>query len=229
MKQPKYHYDIEQGTEEWLSVRLGIVTASEMNNIITPKGAPTKNEKMRSYACQIAAEREFAFIEDHYESYDMMRGTAEEGNARDVYNETYDEVKQCGFITREIDGITVGASPDGLVGDDGCIEIKSRKAKFQVQTILSGEVPAEYMNQIQAVLLISGREWCDFIQYSNGLPLFVKRVTVDHERQDKIKTAIIEFEKVVVEYIEGFRVKSSGLVKTERVEVVFADDMITEA
>ena len=88
MKQPKIHHDIEQGTDEWLAIRLGIVTAYEVNNIITPKGAPTKNEKMRTYACQIAAEREFAFIEDQYESYDMMRGHIEEGTAREVYNST---------------------------------------------------------------------------------------------------------------------------------------------
>ena len=89
MKQPKYHYDIEQGNEDWLKIRLGVITASEVNNIITPKGAPTKNEKMRSYACQIAAEREFQYVEDHYESFDMMRGHVEEGTARDIYNDSY--------------------------------------------------------------------------------------------------------------------------------------------
>jgi len=116
-----------------------------------------------------------------------------------------------------------------LVGDDGAIEIKSRKSKFQVQTILAGEVPSEYVNQCQAVLLVSGREWLDFISYSNGMELFVKRVYSDKERQRLIIDALVQFEDYVQEVIDTYKDKSSGLVKTERVEVVFADDVITEA
>lgn len=219
MEQPVYHYEIEQGTDEWLKIRLGIVTASEVNNILTPTGKPCKNEKMRAYAAQKASERVFEFIDDHFESYDMMRGHFQEEIARGIYDENYSEVKECGFITRKLSGSTIGASPDGLVSDDGSIEIKSRLAKFQVKTIIMDEVPAEYMNQIQAVMLVSGRKWCDFIQYSNGMPLFVKRVNEDKEWQERIISAVNEFESVIVEMMENYKTKSSGLVQTERVEI----------
>jgi hypothetical protein len=223
---PEYHYELNQGTDEWLNIRLGIVTASEVNHILTSTGKPAKNETMRTYACQIAAEREFGYIEDHYESFDMMRGHYQESIARDIYNDKFDEVTECGFITRKIHGITLGASPDGLVGDDGGIEIKSRLSKFQVKTIISDEVPAEFYNQIQACLLVSGREWWDFIQYSNGMPMYVKRVYSDAIRQEQIIEALEAFEVAVLEMTERYRQGSKGLVKTERVEIVFDDDVI---
>lgn len=229
MNKPKYHHRIEQGTDEWLSARLGIVTASDVGNIMTSTRKPAKNETMRSYACQIAAEREMGYIEDHYESFDMMRGHFQEGIARDIYSETFAPVSQCGIITLDIgDGIIAGASPDGLVGEDGMIEIKSRLSKFQIKTIIANEVPNEYLNQIQTQLLVSGRKWCDFVQYSNGMPLFVKRVYPDEEHQEKIIDALVEFELVVCDMISGYQQGSNGLVKTERVDIVFNDDVITE-
>lgn len=229
MSKPIYHYDIEQGSEDWLKARLGIVTASEVNHILTATGKPASNEGQRSYACQIAAERELGYIEDHYESFDMMRGHFQEGIAREVYNDNYDEVKECGLITRKFNGITLGASPDGLVGDDGGIEIKSRLSKFQIKTIISGEVPKDYYNQIQALLMVSGREWFDFVQYSNGMPLYVQRVYPDMERQQCIADALVEFEKKVEETISNYKERANGLIKTERVEITFEDDIILES
>lgn len=225
-QKPKYHYNIAQGTDEWLKIRLGIVTASEINNILTPTGQPAKGDKIMTYACQLAAERKFGYVEDHYESFDMMRGHFQESVARDIYNDNFDEVHECGFITRKIGHITVGASPDGLVGDDGGIEIKSRLSKFQVKTILANEVPAEYLNQLQTLLMVSGRKWFDFIQYSNGMPLFVKRVKRDLHRQRKIINALVIIEDLVCSLVDEYNNASSGLVKTERVEMVFEDDVI---
>ena len=224
-----YHYNIEQGTDEWLAARLGIATASEINNIITPKGKPTTGEKMRTYACQKAAERETRFLEDHYQSFDMMRGHFQEEIARDIYSENYDTVTECGFITRKINGVNVGASPDGLVGEDGGIEIKSRLAKFQVRTIIAGVVPDEYINQIQTTLLITGRKWWDFVQYSNGMPMFVKRVYTDLLRQTEILNALAKLEELIIEMCGIYQSTSANLVQTERVEINLSDDVIDES
>lgn len=224
----KYHYEIEQGTDEWLKARLGIVTASEVNSIVTPKGKATSGAKVQAYACEIASQRENQCIEDTFQSFAMMKGHFHEEFARDSYNDNYDEVKECGFITRQFDAFTIGCSPDGLVGDDGGIEIKSREPKFQVATIVADKVPDEYMNQCQAFLLVTGREWIDFIQYSTGMPLFVKRVLPDTERQNMIIQACNYFEKLVVKNQEVYNSASANMVQTERVEFV-SDDMITES
>ncbi len=223
----KYHYNITQGSDEWLSARLGIVTASEIGNLITPKGATCKNEKMRAYACQKAAERENKFLEDHFESFDMVRGHIQEEIARDIYSENFSSVTECGFITAEICGVKVGASPDGLIGEEGGVEIKSRLAKFQVKTILTGETPDEYMNQIQMLLLVTGREWFDFIQYSNGMPFFVKRVFPDLVRHTEISNAILAFESVVVGMQSEYKQLAESMVQTERIDMS-DDDEISE-
>jgi len=143
---PVYHYDMEQNTDEWLQARLGVVTASEINNFITGKGKISKSKGMITYSCLKAAERETKCIETNFQSFDMVRGHIQEEIARDYYSETYEKVDHCGFITRAGGGITLGASPDGLVGNDGGIEIKSRLAKFQFETIVSGEVPGVHQS-----------------------------------------------------------------------------------
>lgn len=229
MSEAKYYYDIEQGSDEWLSARLGIVTASEINNLITPKGKACTGAKVQAYACHKASERITKRIEEHFMSYDMQRGHIQEEIARDIYNDNFEAVKECGFITNNLGGVTFGASPDGLIGDEGGIEIKSRVAKFQIETVIADEVPDIYINQIQATLLLTDRRWWDFTQYSNGLPLYVKRVLPDPIRQAKILAAIVEFEKMVVAIVEQFETGSKTLIPTEYVDISFNDDEINES
>jgi len=228
MSDIKYYRELEQGTDEWLSARLGIVTASEVNNLVTPKGKLASGAKVQAYACEKASQRVNMRIEDHFESYDMQRGHIEEETARDVYIENYAEVEECGFIVRDFGAFKIGVSPDGLVGENGGIEIKSRKAKFQVATIVSDTVPDEYMNQCQAFLLVTGREWIDFVQYSNGMPIFVKRVMPDAERMELIRTAVSDFEMHVTKAMVVYESHAMNMVQTERVEFVL-EDMITES
>ena len=229
MSEAVYHYDIEQGTDGWLALRLGIVTASEVNNLITPKGKACTGAKVKAYACLKASERITRHIEEHFESWDMQRGHIQEEIARDIYSESYEPVKECGFITNEIAGVKVGASPDGLIGENSGLEIKSRVAKFQVATIIADEVPDDYVNQIQTTLLVSGRDSWEFCQYSNGMPLYVKNVLPDPARQAAIMSAIVEFEKLVVEMVDKFTAASENMVQTERVDLSFNDDEITES
>jgi len=209
--------DLLQGSDEWLAMRCGLLTASEMKLIITPsKMQFANNDKSRAHVFEIAAQRITQHVEPAYISDDMLRGMEDEAVARELYAKHYAPVQQAGFITHEIRGITLGYSPDGLVGDKGVIEIKSRRAKYQVETIINDEVPEEYLLQIQTGLLVSGRKWCDFISYSAGLRLYVKRVMADYEMQGKILDAAIAFDAAVKERINDYVNKIVNLVPTER-------------
>jgi len=189
-----YHHDIEQGSEEWHALRCGILTASEMKLIVTPTLKPASNDKERAHLFELLGQRITQHTEPRYISDDMLRGQDDEIEARIRYAEHYAPVTECGFVTNDDLGFVIGYSPDGLVDDDGLIECKSRRQKFQVETILADKVPEEYMLQIQTGLLVTGREWLDFVSYCAGLPMFVKRVFPDARYQDAIIAAAIGFE-----------------------------------
>lgn len=191
----KYYNDIEQGGEEWLALRRGILTASEMRLIMTPTLRPASNDKERAHMFELLGQRITGYTEPHYISDDMLRGHEDEIEARIRYAEHFAPVTECGFVTRDMGGFTIGYSPDGLVGDDGLIECKSRRQKYQIETILADEVPAEYLLQCQTGLLVTGRKWLDFISYCGGLPMFVKRVWPCQEIQHAIIAAASAFEQ----------------------------------
>lgn len=189
-----YHRDLIQGSEEWHAARCGVLTASEMKLIITPTLKVASNDKERAHMWELLAQRITRYVEPSYISDDMLRGQEDEIEARALYAKHYAPVEDCGFITNDEWGFTIGGSPDGLVGDDGMIECKSRRQKFQVETIVSGEMPADYAIQVQTLLLISGRKWCDFISYSGGLPMVTIRVYPDERVQGAILDATEKFE-----------------------------------
>ena len=179
MASPTYHFDIEQGTDDWLALRRGVITASAIGNLITASGKVANNDTSRSQSLQLLAERITGESEQSYYNDDMARGHLLEPLARDIYARHYHPVTECGFVTAQFDGTVIGYSPDGLVGDDGLIEIKSPRQKNHLKSLLSDEVPAEYVPQVQTGLAVTGRAWCDFISYAPGLPLFVKRCERD--------------------------------------------------
>jgi len=189
-----YHHDIEQGSEEWHALRCGILTASEMKLIVTPTLKPASNDKERAHLFELLGQRITGYTEPRYISDDMLRGHEDEIEARIRYAENFAPVTECGFVTNDDLGFVIGYSPDGLVDDDGLIECKSRRQKFQVETILADRVPEEYMLQIQTGLLVTGREWLDFVSYCAGLPMFIKRVFPDARYQEAIIAAAIGFE-----------------------------------
>jgi hypothetical protein len=213
-----YHHELAQGTQEWLDARRGLLTASEMKKIITPKLKVANNDESRAHVYEIAAQRITGHVEEAFTSYDMMRGHEEEVDARDHYRKHYAPVEPCGFITNDRFGFTLGYSPDGLVGDIGLIEAKSRKARFQVETIVKGEIPAEHVIQVQSALLISEREWCHFLSYSGGLPMDLIPAEPIAEFQEAILAAATAFEARVAEVIEAYHdaVQARGLHPTER-------------
>lgn len=190
-----YYHDIEQGSDEWLAVRRGILTASEMLLIMTPTLRPASNDKERAHMFELLGQRITGYTEPHYISDDMLRGHEDEIEARIRYAEHFAPVTECGFVTNDDHGVVIGYSPDGLVGDDGLIECKSRRQKFQIETILADEVPAQYLLQIQTGLLVTGRKWLDFVSYCGGMPMFVKRVWPCPEIQQAIIAAASAFEQ----------------------------------
>jgi putative phage-type endonuclease len=215
----RYHPDMEQGSEEWLAARCGLLTASEMANIITPSLKPSANEKTRTHLYELLAQRITQHVEPHYISDDMLRGHEDEIEARALYERHYGEVTQCGFVTNDRWGFTIGCSPDGLVGEDGLIEIKSRRQRFQVATIVSRQMPTDYLMQVQTALLVTERDWCDFISYSGGLPMATIRVWPDEKVQAAIIEAATTFEETLAAMLDSYHgTLASGLrlVPTER-------------
>lgn len=213
-----YHPQLDQGSDEWLAARCGLLTASEMKHILTPTLKVANNDKTRQHVWEISAQRITRYVEPHYIGDDMLRGMMDEVKARELYSERYAPVTECGFITNDDLGFAIGYSPDGLIGDDGLIECKSRLQKYQVKTISEGVVPDEYVLQVQTGLLVTGRKWIDFISYSGGLPMFVVRVLPDAAMQAAIIAAATDFEARVVQAIQSFHdnVAAHGYAETER-------------
>lgn len=201
-----YHNDLIQGSDEWLAARCGLITASEMKLILTPSLKVADNDKSRAHLWELLAQRITGYVEPQYVSDDMLRGQADEILARSIYDQKYAPVKEVGFITNDEWGFTIGYSPDGLVGDDGLIEFKSRRQKYQVQTLVEnvGEdnaqtIPADFMLQCQTGLLVTGRKWLDFGSYSGGLHMPVIRVFPNPKAQDAIVAACTAFEAKLAE------------------------------
>lgn len=204
-----YHHNIEQGTPEWHDIRRGVLTSTAIKTLITPTGKLANNDKTRAHVYEVAAQRITGRTEEGFTSFDMMRGHTEEVLARDLYSRHYAPVIECGFVTNDKLGFLVGYSPDGLVGDDGLIEVKSAKAKIQVERIATGGIPTEHIAQVQTGLWVTGREWCDFISYSNGMAMQVVRVYADKEYHALIEQAAIAFEAEVNLVIAAYTANSA--------------------
>ena len=211
------HRELIQGSEQWFNVRMGILTASEMKHIITPsKLQYASNDKERAHLYEITAQRISQYVEPAYISDDMLRGMDDECEVKNIYRQHFGEIEDVGFITNDKWGFVIGYSPDALVGNDGLIETKSRKQKFQIETILKDEMPIEYLIQVQTGLLVSQRAWCEFVSYCGGLPLYKKRIYPDAKVQEAIIAAAGEFYKKVDANIQDYNVRALGLIKTER-------------
>jgi hypothetical protein len=210
--------NVIQGSDQWHDQRRGIVTASVVGQLVTPKTKHVAaNDKSRSIINQLVAERITGYTDPTYIGDDMLRGIDDELRARDLYAEVYERpVREIGFMVRKEDTWQLGFSPDGVVGDDGLIEVKSRRSKLHLATILADEVPAEFMAQCQAGLLVSGREWLDFISYSGGMPMWHKRVYPDPAWHEAITAAAEQFETTAAEMVADYTTKTAGLPATKR-------------
>ena len=217
----KLHTDLIQGSDEWRAARCGLLTASEMRLIIThSKLEYAKSEKGKAHLYELLAQRVTKYVEPSYISDDMLRGKEDEIDAIRYYQENYSYVQTVGFITNDKWGFTLGYSPDALVGDDGVIEVKGRRQKYQAETIIKGEMPDDYMIQVQTGLLVSERKYCDFISFCGGMPMSVIRVEAMPEVQEAIISAATIFHGWLDTLMEEYKSKladpSLRLVPTER-------------
>jgi hypothetical protein len=192
--------DCVQGTPEWHQVKCGIPSASDFDKILTLDGKPSKQRE--KYLYQLAGERIVGKPETTYQNGTMQRGVEMEAEARQYYELiTGQEVQQVGFC---VSG-NFGASPDGLVGEDGGLEIKCPILPTQVGYLLMNKLPSDYFQQVHGGLLVTGRKWWDFLSYYPGMKPLLLRITPDKDFQKILKSELDRFCKELDEITEKLK------------------------
>ena len=200
--------DIEQGTDEWFAIRCGKVTASRVADVI----ATTKSGYSASranYEAQLICEILTGKPAESFTNVAMQWGTETEPLARAQYElKTGNMVNQIGFVVHPIIE-QAGASPDGLIGEDGCIEIKCPNTSTHLDTLLSQKVPSKYITQMTWQMVCTGRKWCDFVSYDPRLPenlqLYIERIELDEDYAKKLQNEVVMFLVEVNEKVEKLR------------------------
>lgn len=199
----------EQGSDAWKLERLGKATASRVADL-TAKTKTGWGASRANYAAQLIAERLTGYPQESYTNTAMQWGTATEPDAVAAY-EFYHQaaVERVGFIDHPRIAMA-GASPDGLIGSDGLVEVKCPNTATHIDTLLGGAVPPKYVPQMQFQMAVTGRAWCDFASFDPRMPeemrLFVARV----ERDDKY---IAELEQMVGDFLDEVAAKTKSLME----------------
>lgn len=199
--------DIIQGSAEWHDLRRGKVTASRISDIIAKtKSGPSALRA--NYMAELIAERLTGDTAPGFVSPAMQWGTDNEPDARTAYEFRTDaEVVQVGFITHPILHDS-GASPDGLVGDDGLVEIKCPNTATHIETLIGQSVPSKYIPQMQWQMACTGRKYCDFVSFDPRLPESMRLVVMRVDRDDKL---IASLEKDVADFLAEVETKVAKL------------------
>jgi putative phage-type endonuclease len=187
---------IEQRSDQWFAARIGKVTASKVADVIAKTQSGFAASRA-NYMAQLVCERLTGQREEFFISGAMQHGTDTEPLGRAAYESLKDVlVDEVGFVPHPTIEMA-GASPDGLVGDDGLLEIKCPNTATHIDTLLSQTVPSKYNTQMQFQMACTGRSWCDFVSFDNRLPeelqLFVKRVPRDDVFIKQTEDAIVKF------------------------------------
>ncbi len=191
--------ECQQNSPEWYAAKTGIASASSFQKVLTGGDGKTRRKYMR----QLAAERIRGESSDGFTNNHTERGHEYEDAAKELYTQqTGNAISLCGFMK---DGY--GYSPDGLVGEEGLIEVKTRLGDLQIELLLDGRVPNEHTAQIQGGLMVSGRKWLDFISYCPGLPIFIKRVERDEKYITNLRIELALFEKELQEVVNQILTK----------------------
>ena len=187
---------MEQGTIEWFASRCGKLTASRVADIIAKtKTGPSASRE--NYLAQIVCERMTGKPAESYSNAAMAWGTEQEPFARAAYESAKDVlVQEVGFVPHP-NISEAGASPDGLVGLFGLVEIKCPNTATHIQTLLDQKVPEKYNTQMQWQMACTQRQWCDFVSFdprmAEGLQLFIKRVELDPVYIANLEKEILNF------------------------------------
>jgi hypothetical protein len=198
------HGEIEQGTEAWYKIRLGLPTASMFSAVLAKGEGKTR----RSYLLKLAGERLTGEPTESYSNPYMERGKDMEAEARDLYAfHSGARPTQVGFITNG----QKGCSPDSLIGDVGMLEIKTKRSDLLIDVILKDELPPEHKAQCQGALWVAEREWLDFVAYWPNLPLFLKRVTRDERYIQTLATEVDRFNAELDDIVSQIRTRGEAL------------------
>ena len=188
--------EIEQRTDEWFAARLGKVTASKVADVMarTKSGYSASRE---NYMAQLVVEQITGTRQESFTNSAMQWGTDQEPFARGAYEAaTGNMVEEVGFVNHPTI-LMAGASPDGLIGDDGCVEIKCPNTATMIETLLTGSIPQKYFAQMQFQMVCAGRAWCDYVVFDPRMPakaqLFIKRVPRDDVFVADMEAEIIKF------------------------------------
>ena len=192
----KDYRNIEQRSEAWHNARCGRVTASRVADIIakTKTGYSASRE---NYLAQLVCERMTGKPTESFTNAAMLHGTETEPFARAAYEAAKDVlVEEVGFVVHPTIE-DAGASPDGLVGLFGLVEIKCPNTATHIQTLLDQKVPEKYNVQMLWQMCTTGRQWCDFVSFdprmAEGLQLFIKRVEYDPLYVAQLEKEVINF------------------------------------
>lgn len=199
---------MDQRSPEWFAARLGKVTASRVADII----ATTKSGYSASranYMAELICERLTGEPAERFSNAAMQWGTETEPQARAAYSFLTDcDVMECGFVPHPTIA-DFGASPDGLVAEDGLVEIKCPNTATHIDTLLTEAVPAKYVTQMQVQMACTGRAWCDFVSFDPRLPAdlqtWVKRVQRDDEAIQIIEAETVKFLGELAAKVEALR------------------------
>lgn len=202
------HYAV-QGSEEWFQERCGRATASNYRAVLSVGKGITRSK----YKTRLAVERVTGTPKVTYTNDDMEEGKRLEKYARAAYlGKTLNRVQEVGFIKHPT--LETGASPDGLIGDDGLIEIKCVNEEVQMETIYSQKMPTMHIPQVQGQMWITGRKWCDFVSFCNGYEgdgrIFIVRVMRDDAYIWNLKNEVKRFLTEVDEMVSCFRKITGG-------------------
>lgn len=199
---------IEQGSDEWFASRLGKVTASKVADIVakTKTGYSTSRA---NYMAQLVVERLTGVKADSFTNAAMEWGTQTEPLARAAYElKTGVMVDEVPLIDHPVIPMS-GASPDGLVGEDGLLEIKCPNTATHIDTMLSGEADKRYINQMMWQMACTGRKWVDFVSFDPRMPdnlqLFIKRVERNDEQISELEAEVVKFLLEVEEKVEKLK------------------------
>jgi putative phage-type endonuclease len=187
---------IEQGSADWHAERLGKATASKIADIIARTKTGPSAQRI-NYAAQLIAERLTGTPTETFSSAAMSWGTEKEPEAREAYEyQAGVFVEQVGFVPHPRIAMS-GASPDGLVGADGLLEIKCPNTATHLETLTGQAIPAKYQTQMLWQMACTGRAWCDFASFDPRMPphlrLFVQRLARDDARIAELETEVAAF------------------------------------
>jgi len=194
-------FDCEQNSAEWISVRTGRITASRMCDLMATLKRGGEAASRRDYRAELIAERLTGKTEDRYLSKEMQFGIEQEPFARTAYEiRTENMVDQAGFIFHPRLDFS-GASPDGLIGQDGGLELKCPKTTTHLAYMTAGTVPEEHQYQMLWNMACADREWWDFASFDPRLPeklrLFIVRMPRDEARIDEIEREVLKLNSEV--------------------------------